>query len=540
MTTAIHWDSATVRFGDSPNLTAPTVNAELSRGELCVVAGPTGSGKSTLLATVNGAVPHTNGATLAGRVQTLGRDTAAHPPRRLADVVSVVPARPVDAFIASTVEDEIGYSLDRLHLGATTRSRRIDDLLGRLGIAELRTRPLATLSAGQQQRVALAAALAAEPDVLVLDEPTSGLDATGAESFARALQTLTRAAGTTVLLSEHRLERVLEFATSALYLPGDGPAWYGEPRDVLGRAPSTAPVLELSRLLRWDPPALTVTEALAAALTHPLPEPDASLVLPDPPEAVVPRDAVVARVDKLTYRHGPLAAVRDLDLTIRAGEIVALRGDNGAGKSTLLSCLAGVLVPQQGVITVAGQNPARLGRRDRVGAVGLVPADPGELLLTDRVDRECSAADDEADVPAGRTAFVLDALLPGLSPIGNPRSMSGGERQALALAVVLARGPALILLDEPTHGLDYATKARLTTMLRQLAAAGHAVLIATHDTELIAPLASRVMTLAEGRVTADTSTGDALRAQVLRTQVGQIMAPAPLYTVDDVRRELAG
>jgi energy-coupling factor transport system ATP-binding protein len=118
--------------------------------------------------------------------------------------------------------------------------------------------------------------------------------------------------------------------------------------------------------------------------------------------------------------------------------------------------------------------------------------------------------------------------------------MSGGERQALALAVVLARGPALILLDEPTHGLDYAARARLTTMLRQLAAAGHAVLIATHDTELIAPLASRVVTLAEGRVTADTSTGDALRAQVLRTQVGQIMAPAPLYTVDDVRRELAG
>jgi energy-coupling factor transporter ATP-binding protein EcfA2 len=249
---------------------------------------------------------------------------------------------------------------------------------------------------------------------------------------------------------------------------------------------------------------------------------------------------VVARAAGLSASYGPLRGIRDLDLTVRAGEIVALTGANGSGKSTLLACLAGLHRPAAGTVEVAGQNPGHLRGRARISAIGLVPAEPTDLLLTDRVDRECASADDEADVPGGRTAFVLDALLPGISPIRRPHELSSGEQQALALAVVLARGPALILLDEPTRGLDYPTKLRLTAMLRQFAGAGHAVVVATHDHELIATLANRVVTLTDGSVTGDAGVKDALRQGRVCTQVGRIMAPAPLYTVDDVRRELAG
>src|SRR5262249_19222960 len=162
----------------------------------------------------------------AGRVHTLGRDIADHPPRRLSDVVSTVPVRPSDGFIASTVEDEVGYGLGPLHLAPSLRSRRIEEALARFAIGELRTRPLTTLSAGQQRRVALASALAAEPDVLVLDEPINGLDAFGAAALGRALQAMTRSAGTAVVLAEQRLEQVLEYSDSVLYLPGAQPARY--------------------------------------------------------------------------------------------------------------------------------------------------------------------------------------------------------------------------------------------------------------------------------------------------------------------------
>jgi len=537
--TAIAWEEAAVHFADvdSPS----TVDVELLRGEVCLVSGPTGSGKSAVLATINGAVPHTSPAMLTGRVHTMGRDTAGHPPRRLADVVAYVPARAADAFIATTVEDEVGYGLGRLHLSPAARSRRIDEVLASVGMAELRGRPLSALSAGQQRRVALAGALAAEPEVLVLDEPTAGLDPAGAAVIGQRLQLLARANGTTVVLAEHRAERVLERIDSVLYLSGDGePAHYGPPADMLRPTQVAPPIIELSQLLRWDPPAITIAEALAAALTHPLPEPDAALELPAPAELPVATDEVVCEARGLTVRRGPLSAVRELDLSVRAGEIVALVGANGAGKSTLLQAFTGLAHPDHGTLDVLGVNPARLRGADRVRAVGLVPADPAELLLTDRVDRECAAADEEADVPSGRTAFVLDALLPGISPIRHPRQLSTGERQALALAIVLARGPRLILADEPTQGLDYPAKRRLVTMLRQLAGAGHAVVLATHDVEFTAALAGRVVTMADGAVTGDAGIADALRRGQLVTQVGQIMAPAPLFTVDDVRRELAG
>jgi energy-coupling factor transport system ATP-binding protein len=528
--TAILWENASVYSGDS---TLSTVDAALAAGEICLVAGRTGSGKSTLLGTVNGAVP------VSGRVSTLGRDTATHPPRRLSDVVAVLPARTADRFLAATVEDEVGAGLARFGLGAQARSRRIDELLASFGVAELRTRPLATLSAGQQRRVALAATIATEPGILVADEPTADLDSAGVQAVGERLRALASGRGATVLLADPRAERLLDRVDGVLLLPGaNEPAVYGDPRALLTAPEVAPPLMALSELLRWDPPAITVAEALTAALTHPLPEPAADAGATEQPRVPEPSDEVVCQARGITVRNGAVPGLRDLDFTATAGEIVVLAGPNGSGKTTLLQTLAGLRRPDRGTVEVAGASPARLHGLERVRAVGLVPADPAELLLTDRVDRECAAADEEADVPPGRTAFVLDALLPGISPVRHTRALSTGERQALAMAIVLARGPRVILADEPTHGLDYAAKRRLATMLRRLAIEGHTVVVATHDPELTATLASRIVTLADGAVSGDCSVTDALLHGLVNTQVGQVMAPAPLYTVEDVRREL--
>jgi len=525
--TAILWENASVHCGES---TLSTVDAALAAGEICLVAGRTGSGKSTLLGTVNGAVP------VSGRVATLGRDTSTHPPRRLADVVAVLPARSTDRFLAATVEDEVGAGLARFGLGGSARLRRIDELLASFGVAELRSRPLSTLSAGQQRRVALAATVAAEPGILVADEPTADLDPAGAALVGERLRAMATDRGTTVLLADPHAELLLDRVDGVLLLPGENePAAYGNARELLTAPEVAPPLMALSELLRWDPPAITVAEALTAALTHPLPEPDTELPAIERSWSPEPSSEVVCRAHGITVR----TALCDVDFAATAGEVVVLAGPNGSGKSTLLQVLAGLRRPDHGSVEVTSTNPARLRGMERVRAVGLVPSDPAELLLTDRVDRECAAADEEADVPPGRTAFVLDALMPGISPIRHPRALSTGEQQALALAIVLARGPRVILADEPTHGLDYAAKKRLATMLRRLAIEGHTVVVATHDSELTAVLASRVVTLADGTITGDSPLKDALTHGLVTTQVGQVMAPAPLYTVADVRRELS-
>ncbi|MFI6448231.1 ABC transporter ATP-binding protein [Kitasatospora sp. NPDC050543] len=533
---AVHWEQVSFSY---PRATAPVladIDLAVPEGELCLVLGATGSGKSTLLRTVNGAVPHSTGGTLYGRVRSAGRDTADHPPRELADAVGVVPQRPADAFVADTVEEEIAYGLECLAFRPEVMRRRVEETLDLLGLAELRSRPLTALSAGQQQRVALAAAFAAQPSLLVLDEPTSALDPPAAEEVLAALTRLVHDLGTTVLLAEHRLERIAQYADSALLVPGCGrPVRYGAPADVLADAPVAPPVVELSRLLGWQPVALSVRDARRRAAGHPL---RAAAPVRRP---AAPAGEPVAVVRGLVAHHGPVPALRGVDLTLHAGRITALMGRNGAGKSTLLACLAGLHRPSGGTVSVGGLEPAELRRRQAATLVGMVPADPGDLLLADRVDHECSAADREAGATRGTTAALLERLVPGIDPAAHPRALSSGQRLALALAVLLARRPGLLLLDEPTRGLDYPAKRRTTRLLRDLAAQGHAVLLVTHDVELAAAAADRVAVLADGELVTDEDTAPALAASpAFAPQTAKILAPAELLTVDEVRAVLPG
>jgi energy-coupling factor transporter ATP-binding protein EcfA2 len=537
-------DGVTVTYDSA---TAPAlVDADLHvpEGELCLVVGPTGSGKSTLLRTVNGLVPHFTGGTLRGRVRVDGRDTRDHPPRDLADVVGMVGQDPLAGFVTDLVEEELAYTMESLGVAPATMRRRVEETLDLLGLANVRHRPLRTLSGGQRQRVAIGAVLTAQPRVLVLDEPTSALDPGAAEEVLAALQRLVHDLGVTVLMAEHRLERVVQYADRVARLlpaPGGGTTLvHGDPAAVMADSPVAPAVVELGRLAGWSPLPLSVRDArrlaapLRARIQQQLP------AIPAP--AIAPASAdVVARAQDVTVRYGTdVWALRNADLTVRRGEVVAVMGRNGAGKSTLLGALAGLVRPVTGTVDVAGADPAGLRGEDLLHHVGFVPQDAADLLWSESVGAECAAADEDAHAEPGTARALLATLVPGLDDAEHPRDLSEGQRLALALAVVLASTPPLVLLDEPTRGLDYPSKARLVHHLRALAADGHAVVVATHDVELVADLADRVVVVAEGEIVSDGPSIDVLASSPLfAPQVSKVLAPDRWLRLSDVEAALA-
>jgi energy-coupling factor transport system ATP-binding protein len=540
----IRFDHVTFTYAEAPEPALRDVDLDIPGGELWLVIGETGSGKSTLLQAVNGLVPHFTGGELLGRVEVDGLATSTHPPRELAGTVGMVGQDPDAGFVTDVVEDELAYTMENLGVAPAVMRRRVEDVLDLLNLHPLRTRPLASLSSGQKQRVAIGAALTSSPRVLVLDEPTSALDPGAAEEVLAALTRLVHDLGITVVTAEHRLERVLQYADRVAVVEG-GRVSVASPAEAMVGASVVPPVVALGRAAGWDPLPLSVRDArrladgLRARLAHD-PSPT-SLPGSRVEHDVVPLPgAVVASTTRLGARYGSVVALRDVSLDVHAGEVLAVMGRNGAGKSTLLAHLAGLREPTDGKVTVDGKAPHRLKARDLVQRVALVPSDPGMLLYAETIAAECQGADHDSGLAPGTTRAAVDRIVPGLDPAAHPRDVSEGQRLGIALGVVLAPAPPLVLLDEPTRGLDYVAKARLVEILQQLSASGHAVVMATHDVELVAEVAGRVVVLADGEVVADGPAREVVcHSPIFAPQVAKVLAPDEWLTVAEVEAALA-
>jgi energy-coupling factor transport system ATP-binding protein len=513
----IRYDRVGFAYPDGPPV-LDDLDLEVRAGEVLLVAGSSGSGKSTLLRAANGLVPHATGGRFSGEVTAFGRSTRSHPPRALADVVGFVHQDPEAQFVVDQVEADLAFVLENLGTDEATMRRRVEEVLDALDIAHLRRRSPATLSGGERQRCAIAGALAAAPSALVLDEPTSQLDPQGAEDVLAAVARLNADLGTTVLLAEHRLERAAPMADRAIVVDAGrlvvGP---DDPADVLGGYDGAPSVTRLGRLLGWRPLPLTVREARRHD------RPDGLGEQPAPPaaaEAAPGEPLVTARAVGVSLGGRPV--LHDLDLEVRRGEVVALLGRNGAGKTTLLRALGTLQPVAEGEVTSHG--PA-----------AYVPQDPNSLLFAPTVRRELEQTlrllgrSDPAAVDHWLDRLGLTALAER-----HPRSLSGGERQRVAIAAVAVGGADVLLLDEPTRGMDAASRTALEAAVRAHAVAGGAVVLATHDIELAARSATRAVVLGDGEVVASGPARSVLAGSLFAPQVLRVLPP--FLTVEEVAR----
>ena len=471
----------------------------------------------------------------AGDVVVAGESIRSSTPTEMASLVGYVGQDPTATFVTDRVEDEIAYAMENLGVAPTAMRRRVEDALDLMSLEDLRDRPLRTLSGGQRQRVAIAAVLAAAPRILVLDEPTSALDPGAAEEVLSSLTRLVHDVGLTIVVAEHRLERVLPFADRVMLLDAEGAAVsVGTPGAVMDRSPLVPPLVELGRFAGWHPLPVTVREARRAATTM-------AKTLAEKP-LPVDRDvtgAPSARAIEVDVRYGSHRALQRASIQLYPGCVTAIMGRNGSGKSTLLNGLAGMLRAEHGSFRVGEEDPHQLGPGERIRLVGLVPQDPGLLLYAQSVRHECELGDKEHGLELGSTAAAVARIAGSLPEEIHPRDLSEGQRLSLALGVVMAAMPRVLLLDEPTRGLDYVAKRALCTELARLRDDEVAVALATHDVELVAMIADEAVVLAGGEVIANGPARDVVcHTPAFAPQVAKVFAPMTWLSVDEVERAL--
>jgi energy-coupling factor transport system ATP-binding protein len=427
-----------------PGAAAPAledVSLQLEPGELVACLGPSGSGKSTLLRALAGLVPHFHGGRFSGRVEVGGLDTRTARPSELAGTVASVFQDPEDQVILSRVEAEVAFGLENLGTQPRLIADRAREALAAVGAEHLLGRSTATLSGGELQRVCLAAAVALRPRLLLLDEPTSQLDPDGAAAFLE----LVRGLGTAVFLAEQRPARVLEVADRVIFLD--------ERRIVLDA--------EVGDALRW--------------LSRHRP---AYVEDGQPPDEEPETAELVCRLSRVSFAYRDRTAVEGADLELHRGEVVALVGPNGSGKTTLAKLATGLLEPAAGSV-------------DRHGRAAYLSQDPGRYLVCERADAEV-ALGVGGDLARARRALARVGLTAHAAR--HPRDLSSGERERLALACVLVTDPDLLVLDEPTRGVDPERKQALAELLRAEAPL-RATLLVTHDASFARSVADRTVAL---------------------------------------------
>ncbi len=516
-----------------PGSTSPVlkgVNLQIPPGTLTLVTGASGSGKSTLLRCLNGLVPHFTGGQISGSITVGELNPIASGPEAMANRVGFVFQEPEAQFVFDIVEDEIAFSLENAGLARDEIETRINSVCSYLHLESIRAKSIHQISGGEKQRVAVASALVNQPQVLVLDEPTSQLDPRSANELLRYVVSLKESLGLTVIIAEHRLERLLPFTDLMIHLKADGQCLSGPPEEILENIDQVPPIITLAKRMHIKPLPLTINAFPKITL----------------PETPAPRLEIKTRTPQAS--DGGLE-VQDFSVTLEKsliidrisfklnpGEILALLGPNGVGKTTLLRAMFG-LIPFKGNLFLKGQPIKENALSKMIQAVGYLPQNPNDLLFAETVLDELKVTLQNHGMERSRDELTQFLTYFDLSHHQDdyPRDLSVGERQRTALASITVHDPDFILLDEPTRGLDYENKTRLVHLFQKWRDQNKGILVITHDVEFAALLADRVIILDQGKIKFSGDPHEAFHHfPGYRTQTAQIFPENTWITPEDV------
>jgi len=555
----IKLQNLTFTYAGSPEPVLKEINLTITDGEFVLLSGSSGSGKSSLVRCLNGLIPHFYGGQVRGTVEVEGLVTTNHALAQLATLVGLVFQDPENQLVTTDVEREIAFGLENLGLPRAEISKRLEEALDTVGISSLRCRSLHELSGGEKQKVAIASVLALKPQILVLDEPTSELDPQGAEDVLGIISRLNDELGLTVILVEHRLDRVIHLVDRLIVLDQGRIVADGQPSKIM-----RAEYEKLDNIGFGFPPLVFLAQKLIKTGHQvnglPLTVKQARTTLeaffravesPPPRVNKKPYGIPVIEVEKLwfSYHKEPMV-LKGIDLRLYQGEFIAVMGRNASGKTTLVKHFNGLLKPGKGKVLVNGQDIKKTTVAELARQVGYVFQNPNDHLFADTVEEEIAFTLKSLGFEniASRVNNALQRF--NLAPYKKqyPRFLSGGEKQRVALASVLVAEPKVLILDEPTRGMDNALKTSLMQFLKEYRQQGHTVIVVTHDVEMAAAHAERIILLSEGKVVVDGHKKEVLsRALLFSPQINRVLqgfekygVPQDILTVEEALNLIKG
>lgn len=507
------------------------VNLEFKAGEFSLITGPTGSGKSTFLKVINRLIPNFTPGGFSGQVFIESKDITNSKPQDIAELVGYVSQHPEDSFVGLTVIDELAFAMEQLGFEPTQMEERITRIADLVGISDLLDRNVDSLSGGEQQRVAIGAALTAGQKVLLLDEPLSSLDREISSELVHLLKDLSTNHAVTVLIAEHRLECLSNHVDSVVAINTDGSVTKtASVTDILDYRVQP-PLTVLSMQLGWQPVANNTGNARKLWAKY---KNDFSFEHRKEVSNLPKR--VIASISNLSIKYGGASVVAGVNLEVCAGQVTALMGPNGSGKTSCLWAIQGTGPKSSGSIQIQGIEPSDLKARDRLELVAMVPQKATDLLFLETLAEELDESDTSAGVASGSTSAIFERLAGRPDPKTHPRDLSSGQQLALVLAAQLVKDAPLLLLDEPTRGLDYAAKHQLAEVIGTLTQEGKAVVLASHDVEFIAQVCDYVLVLGDGGVTSQGTPEEVLLpGSIYETQVGRVTQIPGLLTSRQIK-----